>query len=74
MIESKKQIAFVPKKRNGHWVKTQIFFIFLTFGRETTNCRGTLVENVKKSQWMAWMPAYKTVPNLLSMISMVKDY
>jgi hypothetical protein len=25
-------------------------FIFLTFGRDTTNYRGTLVENVKKSK------------------------
>jgi hypothetical protein len=30
-----------------HWVKND-FFIFLTFERDTTNYRGTLVENVKK--------------------------
>jgi hypothetical protein len=28
--------------------KQFFFFIFLTFGRDTTNYRGTLVENVKK--------------------------
>jgi hypothetical protein len=28
--------------------KKKFFFIFLTFGRDTTNYRGTLVENVKK--------------------------
>jgi hypothetical protein len=47
-------IVNVPKWQiqlwSGHWVKTKFFFIFLTFGRDTTNCRGTLVENVKKVQ------------------------
>jgi hypothetical protein len=28
--------------------QTKFFLIFLTFGRDTTNYRGTLVENVKK--------------------------
>jgi hypothetical protein len=35
---------------SGHWVKTNFFRIFLTFERYTTNYRGTLVENVKKSK------------------------
>jgi hypothetical protein len=33
---------------SGHWVKTKKNFIFLTFGRDTTNYMGTLVENVRK--------------------------
>jgi hypothetical protein len=34
----------------GHWVETKNFVIFLIFGRDTTNYRGTLVENVKKAK------------------------
>jgi hypothetical protein len=38
-----------------------ILFIFLTFGRDTTNYRGTLVENVKKSKFN---PPYWPTPAL----------
>jgi hypothetical protein len=31
--------------------QNKTFFIFLTFGRDTKNYRGTLVENVKKSKF-----------------------
>jgi hypothetical protein len=48
---------------SGNWVKTKFFFIFPIFGRDTTNYRDTLVENVKK---------VKNQPTLLNSIQYMR--
>jgi hypothetical protein len=47
--------------------KQKFLFIFLTFGRDTTNYRDTLVENVKKSKFNPpyCIPVYNHVLKLL---------